>query len=1366
MQVFTRLGLHLSVLVAVLSPVHTYSAFMDGKLSSQADFNVSPEGFVGIFGNIGAAVVDTTATAARFSQNLVSLDLMNAIDDVGGVFSKGSADEILVQFSGHIPAILESASSWQTKPSTSATLKSYFTDKKLSLDEAKALFSHVMSQSHKTPEEKKAVFQALQQAMLTIKSGAPGLSTAALGQSFAASMKKAIDAAHKPMPVFGNPLAERRRLAISKAFFHSLIQQHGTHLVRGQFEVFRKSLLKNGLTISPLTDAQATSLLNAVAEDFNLESCFNQAKDQKEILDCLKNLSSQQTRILGVVLDLSRGWLAGGEMKISFRNGSLPKAIDIGKILQESLKSQSAAVSDLRRRGEITSVNQILNDFSRRIGQVLGDDFVSRLASGSSPHLQSGLQTLIHNFTTQAKLVPDDNDNLMAYFKDTFRAADFEKPHTPLDKKIRPALQKSLQMTSSKAAVLGMVLERSGFTSDAIKSILTTYNSLQKNSRLATQPPSLKEFLKAFDRDYVHITKIPSDISAIKYLKSLGAPESTVFNSLMAKFQASGSALLGVIHDCRGIQGTPACRLESESKIADVVDMVEKAYSALKNSPQILSQCNGTKDKLLNEVFSNIPLLKTNLIKSPSEILTLLKNDSIQNELHCLAAGAALAKGLSAHQALWIFESLQREKANLPNSGVVDLLVGYLRNSTKDPLVERKLSNALSQHAKSIAFDMARQAAQQRLSGWGADELSKVENFLGRVIDNIPLQKIMEESPGTLSEKISDLINKPLEANAWLDVALKDSIRKELESAQTQSDFFNVMLEVADKDPNNSLNKMAPGITTILRDAHRKRAAGLPIPEGVRSFLDSYDSTVAGALQYVPTQQSLMDFVKNFGQNRSQVASRVLRDNAGGLRDLFMSFLSCDYDSTKTLCQSCRGESGRWIYRDPKTKKATILADKNFGLVLQLLKSGMNSIADSEVATVCRKEIPRVMEALVKELSIGGRAQGSADSGLVFDILKQPTFSKAQHCVLAGSLDKMFLSQFRSKSFQPELMARLGLAALGTNSNLSLFKVDGGFVFKVLSRMGDHAKAKEFSHELWDSLKELSVESNESTRQRFKDSVGDFSRFAIAASIMDPLVAAQLLGTKDISLLETDFNTWDALGRKTVACVKNHYSQAISPVAYFVAEQYSGLWSYTQVPWVKHGTRSTGAPQVENGAETNPDTELCADSVESKSKESNQNKKDRPWLDYAYVGNYDRIHTQMQQFHGRSTPFLKDLNSVEQIKSRASDIQKIFVASLERLKNKDTTGAASAMGDVQRVAQNIPEGLRLGRHLKESLDFPIQEISMAFDSYKKSPTPQSKQNLERLLKNHCPKNILESSWDNLGPADESTFGSPGLTQQH
>ncbi|MEO5668420.1 MAG: hypothetical protein ABIR96_10200, partial [Bdellovibrionota bacterium] len=222
-------------------------AFMTGPVVSRSPRDMNPaRGALNLIGDIGVSVVDTLAQTTRFTSNLFTLDIEGAFSNLGQIVSKRSVDSLMIQFVQNLPQVLEQDLYVRYSSSSDEAVGSYFTDSKLDPMETAALLNYVLKSNGRSPADAKRIVRELKEAVATMQKGG-NKSSQQLGLELGASMKSAMDQAPKPLPILGNPLNSKRRMAISKGFLHGMIQTQGVPYARGTIDDYLEKGKAGGL---------------------------------------------------------------------------------------------------------------------------------------------------------------------------------------------------------------------------------------------------------------------------------------------------------------------------------------------------------------------------------------------------------------------------------------------------------------------------------------------------------------------------------------------------------------------------------------------------------------------------------------------------------------------------------------------------------------------------------------------------------------------------------------------------------------------------------------------------------------------------------------------------------------------------------------------------------------------------------------------------------------------------------------------------------------------------------------------------------------------------------------------------------------
>jgi hypothetical protein len=1365
--------------------------FMTGPVVANSPTNLNPaRGALNLIGDVGVSVVDTLAQTTRFTSNIFTLDIEGAFMNLGQVFSKRSIDSILVQFVENLPAVLEKDLHKQYKPSADVAVGQYFTDSKLDAKETAALLNYVLKANGRSPADAKRLVAELKETAATMQKGG-NKSAAKLGQEMGQSMRLAMAAAPKPLPIIGSPLNEKRRLAISKGFLHSVVQTQGVPYARGNITVALEKGKAAGLEVTGLSDSMIRSTMDNAVENLGLRKCLELAKNNDELMACANTVSSNKNKITGSALETLGPQLANGKLKITLDNPQIGSKIDLGKHLAGAISANASEVKKLEATGNNESLNKVVNHAAQSITKDVGGKVVdSKLApafantADGEKRVKAWGQTVVDRFAGRLKLL-QGGDALVAQVQGLLgggaaNAAD----NKLLDGRIRGPFTATLADPEAKAALLGIFLEKTPLSSELRSELHKTYAAAIKKKPFvlpATLPEGLRGFLQSFEASLDKVAQVPESLTTIGYLKDLMNPNSTSLNKIVADFGPGASGLVSFYVDCK--PSDKHCD-SLQAPFKDYIQVLRDAKSGLKGK-SFASTCSDSGPQLVSELFAGVRQMDVNVKQAPHDAILALASERSQESVDCLLSGLAAAKGFPNAEVERLHEVLAESRVKRPGDRqeLVASLHGYLGSPEAGGPAQTDLLAKTEAISKDLVRDYARGHVED-FAARGSNKMSKVmaqpgnvalaQGVADRLIDNTDL--IDENTSLPLKDYAKAIAESPLKANTPIDKSIQAGLDKTLAEPETRRDLLGITLGIDD----TLLSKRAggvigPGLERRIKDAYAGADLTGETPKfqssvspGVQSFLRGFDSSTRNLASHRGEDQSALKFLADFAKPESRLVDKLIAEQSGGVRDLIMSLISCKSASQNELCAGCQGDKGNWILMDRKTGTSEVLANAPMGQVLALLKVGLRSSMSDSMNKTCQAAIPATIERIVAQpKSNPGALSVLQDPGLFLDALARSENQTALNCIVANFAETKVLSQIRSKHVGTEAGLRSILSYIGVPENVALFELSGERLFETFEKRNANPTILKRKSDLVAALKTTLKTDTSKNRHATAIALQDLSRTMIVSTISD---ADMAYGLANGSQFPSALRAWadssnNTLARATIMCMDRHYQGGLMPAALYAGEDASRLITRALDPWIRagEGGRRLAVGNEDQGAlvgsEINPPAgaasagpapasaaaaEACVDTVAAAAGGAIIGPKataptSTTLTKTLWVGGYDHTLRDFQEVSRSQGSAYLSKSGEAQVLGHTKNYQ----ALLNHIRMRDDivgkgSGVTDKLGDALFEVQSAgAPGKDAAMHLKKVLNFPAAKLVAALQAYKDSGSNQNAEAVRQILYNNC-----------------------------
>jgi hypothetical protein len=1363
------------------------SEFMTGPVVANSPTNLNPaRGALNLIGDVGVSVVDTLAQTTRFTSNLFTLDIESAFMNLGQVFSKRSVDAILVQFVENLPTVLEKDLHKQYKPSADVAVGQYFTDSKLDAKETAALLNYVLKANGRSPADAKRIVSELKEAVSTMTKGG-NKSASKLGQELGQTMRMAMDAAPKPLPIIGSPLNEKRRLAISKGFLHGVVQSQGVAYARGSVNAALEKGRAAGLEVTGLSDGMIRDTMDNALENLGLRHCLELARNNADLIECANTVTANKNKITGSALESLGAPLKSGKLQITLDNPQIGSKVDLGRHLAGAISANSSEVKQLESTGNNESLNKVLNHAAQSITKDVGGKVVdSKLAPAfaSSPdgekRVKAWGQTVVDRFASRLKLLKG-GEALVSQVQGLLGGgAANAGDNKVLDGRIRQPFTETLADPEAKAALLGIFLEKTPLSPELRNELHKTYAAALKKKPLvipSSLPEGLRGFLQGFDSSLEKVGKVPDSLTTIGYLKDLMNPKSTSLNKIVADFGPGASGLVSFYVDCK--TGDKYCD-SLQSPFKEQIQVLRDAKSGLKGK-SFASGCADSAPQLVSEVFSGVRQMDVNIKQAPQDAILALASERSQDSVDCLLSGLAAAKGFPNAEVERLHEVLSESRSKRPGDRqeLIESLHGYLNAPEAGGPAQRDLLAKTEAISKDLVRDYAHGHVED-FAARGTNKMSKTlaqpgnvavaQGIADRLIDNTDL--VDENTNLPLKDYAKAIAESPLKANTPIDKSIQAGLDKTLADPETRRDLLGLTLGIDD----TLLSKRAggvigPGLERRIKDAYAKADLSGETPKfdasvspGVQSFVRGFDTSVQNLGAHRGDDQSALKFLADFSKPESRLVDKLIAEQSGGVRDLVMSLISCKSAAQNELCAGCQGDKGNWILMDRKTGTSEVLANAPMGQVLALLKMGLRSSMSDSMNKTCQAAIPATIERIVAQPKANTGTLGVLqDPGLFMDAMARPENQTALNCIVANFAETKVLSQIRSKHVGTEAGLRSILSHIGVPENVALFELSGERLFETFEKRNANPTILKRKSDLIAAIKTGLKSDTSKNRHTTAIALQDLSRTMIVSTISD---ADMAYGLANGSQFPSALRTWaessnNTLARATIMCMDRHYQSGLMPAALYAGEDASRLITRALDPWIRagEGGRRLGedgaAPQVASSGGPAPAAvaaaEACVDTLapaaggtaigplSAKSKSTTLTKT-------LWVGGYDHTLRDFQEMSRSEGSQYLTKSGEAQVLGHTKDYQTL----LNHIRMRDDivgkgSGVTDKLGDAIFEAQNAGVPAKdAAMHLKKVLNFPAAKLVAALQAYRDSGSNQNAEAVRQILYNNCSE--IWSQW--------------------
>jgi hypothetical protein len=1358
---------------------------MRGSLvtSTPADRNPG-RAVVNFVGDVGMSAVDTIAQTTRFTSNILSLDPEAAFANIGQLVSRRSVDSMMVELVQHLPVVLEHDLHKRYRASSKSMIKEYLTDGNLDAHKAAAVFSYLLMSGGQSEAEADRIAEELKTTCETMRRGSGNKSSVRLGQELAGSLISAINSAPKPLPLIGNPLNARRRLAISKGFLHSVLQTQGVAYTRGTLQGTIESAADVGIRVTGLSDQILHGTIDNIFRNFGTRDCLENAKTNADLVKCVDQVSSNRNRIVGSALESLAPALSSGQLKIDYRNEQFEGVVNLGSHLSRSLSQNQSSLQGLRSAGRPEHLNQIVNEAVSNVTRDVGEriasaHLVARLGDGdeeSSRRLGAWSQTLVNEFSKRIRLL-EGGEDFVKQIESILGGHPELSENRILDTKIRRPFKDTLDQPEAKHALLGIFLEKTPLSLEAKEALMTSYLEALRSGRnplsfSSTLPEGFQAFLNGFDSTVARVANVPPSQTTIAYLSDLIDPESVFLNRLVSDLGPAGSGLFRHYLNCKS--GDPLCDslLEPFSKYMDVIREATRGTvgTAFEDA------CRNRILQISNEMFIGIDSMERNVGKHPRDVILGLASRRSQESFDCLLSGLARAKGFPVGESNRLYQALDGSLAFSPEirEDIVQSLHAYVASSETGGVQQRQL--LASSHA--LVKEVMRGYAHGHVNDFVNRGNSRVQRLLrseanqrittdvvNRLVANINF--IDENTPLSLAEYGQKLAESPLRAGTEIERSMAAGLKKTLEEPATRRDFLSLALGLDRALESRPRGFLGPGLERRIVEAYQRADLSGAKPvfregtnSGVASFLTSFDSAVRGLGDRREPDESVLMFMANVTKPESRVIEDLIGDQAKGLSDLVMSLISCREGSSE-LCRGCLGDKGNWIIVDPATGMTEVLANAPVGHVLHLLKTGLRPGLNALQSETCRAAIPALVENVTAHPKTHpGSSSVLQDPTIFLDALALPANQTALNCIVSNFADQKLLTPLRSAHVGTESMIRELFKHVGVPGDAGLFELSGERLFETLEKRNDNPELLRQKSDFLSKLKTGFRDDTSSNRHETVMAFQDLTRSLILGTMSDSDMAYAVSNGQSVPQSLRIWAEGNTLAQIALRCMDHHYQLGFLPGAMYAAEEGSRLVSSSLRPWIDAGPGGRGvrAPAATNAATaqspissattSTAGLEACVSNVSSASGRP----ASHPAMPRLWVGSYTQTLAQFQALNRAEFSATLRPRARTQVLALASDYQ----TALNHLRSRSQIVGSPTGGVIDRSIERIgtatfelrhagPEGLRVAKHMKEVLTFPAAEMLRHLDALRASPTTENRSKLRYFVTEHCPQ--VWDRWD-------------------
>ena len=802
------------------------------------------------------------------------------------------------------------------------------------------------------------------------------------------------------------------------------------------------------------------------------------------------------------------------------------------------------------------------------------------------------------------------------------------------------------------------------------------------------------------------------------------------------------------------------CKVLDE-KYQKVIDHIRETREALSRSnafPECASRFKGL-------VHTTLSFSQDRIKEVASDPLLLIKahggSDS-QKTFNCYTAGQALKGNFPLSETKRLFAALERESSNNParRSRLMDELYGYLRNKDT-PEGQKHKSNLLSllqDTTRTLAKDYVDQhidahaqrsdIAAQVFSGEDGNGVTKdlVHRFIDRT--NIVDPNTTEDLDAYLKQITS---RSPTTANSHIDKALQNGLESTLQDPQTRKDFLRLALEFNSPESSGKAGLLGPALEKQLLDAYEgadfsQNPPRLPpnTPKGVASVLRSFDHSVQNLSKKRGQNESVLSFFSRVASPNSRILDSLLAENSKGVSDLFMSMIRCD-GTNDDICRGCLGSQGNWIIPGKKGAAPQVLLSAPAGQVINFLKLGMRAQFSNANTKKCHAAIPSFVESVVAQAGDPKNTNSILrDPSNFLEALKQPGNQTAFNCIISNYAEQNVFGDLRSKGIGFEAGMRELLNKTGVSRESGLYQLTGDTLFESLERHNSNPKMLQLKSDFVNSTRQLSRDDSQTNRHNLRSSAADLISGSVLSTLSDPEFSHRVLAGTDIprARLKAKKNAWADV---ILQCIERKYSESLTPVALWAAEDVATKFKRSMSPWVDAANPRNFAhqaiPQTSGSARTPtsmPVTpEVCAKSLSSSTPTATRSSSGAPAV---WVGGYNHtLRLQQDIAKGQARATLSSRGQ-SRILDRSDDYRTFF----NHLQTRSTIvgkgkGATSWVGDrIFEVDHTAGEAVGVVNDLRKAISFPEQKLISKLDEYLANPTPKNMDRMLELINKHCP----------------------------
>ena len=1369
--------------IVCLAQVPSYAAtrgfFMTSPVitSTPADRNPA-RGAVNLVGDVGFAVVDTLAQTSRFTSNLLTLDIEGALDNLGQVISKRSVDEVMSQFVENLPTVLEQDLNHIYRPSAEVAVGQYFTDSKLDPAETAAILNYALGEAKRkaalegrTLDTKKIVSELKNSANL-MKRGANNKSSEQLGKELGASMRTAIAAAPKPIPIVGNPMNSKRQVAIAKGFIHNLVQTQGVAYVRGTVEGYGTQVREAGVEMTGLSDPMIRSTINNAVTNLNIDGCLQQARTREQLFACGERALDNKNKIIGSTLATLGPELKSGRLKITLDNPQFDRQVDIGRNLADVIRSNARDVRELEKTGSNATLNKIINgtvsSTAREIGtRVVAAQVVSHFAD--SPESQAKVkawgQVVVDKFTGRLRVLQGGQEliaQVQALLKGGPNGLD---DNAALDRRLRAPFKETLGDAEVKAAMLGIFLEKAPVTQALRDDLLRAYKEGLRRKPVViggTIPAGLKDFLVSFDEAIAKVGQVPGSTTTLKHLKGLIDLESTALNKILVEASPNASSLFAFYINCKS---SDAYCDSLQEPVKSQVALLRQAQAGTVGT-SFEAQCRDVGPVLVEELFKGIEAMDRNVVKSPQDAILGLASRRSQQAADCLISGLAKAKGVEKTEVERLHSVLSESLETRPEDRqeLVESAHAYLSH----PRAGGQAQKDLIEKTEAIGKDLAKDFVHKRLQDFAAadNDAAKIRNIfkdpenmritnglVDRMLKNTDI--LDGDTQMTLKDYASALAESPMSSGSPTDRSIQAGLKKTINDPATRRDILNLVLGVDDALlPNRLGGLLGPGLERRVKEAYANAdfSSGTPrfddsVSPGIQSFLKSFDASVREIDKHRKPEDSAVKFFADMLKPESKTLDAVIAEQGKGASDLIMDLISKKKGDANDLCGGCLGNKGSWIKVDPQTGTTEVMAAAPVGYLLDMLRAGMRPGADESMNRTCQAEIPKAIANIVAQPKANPSAPGVLeDPGLFLDAFKDIRNQTALNCLIANYAEAKILAKARVSFVDNEAEARKLFAHMGVPGNPGLYEVSGKTIFDALQKRNTNSELMNRKSDLVGKLKSELRNDTRQGRHELAVSLQDLTRSVLVGTVTDPEFAYGLVNGERFP---KDLRQWvqtqpsSSLVQSALQCIDAHYTKGLMPLALYAGEDMSRFVNQVVRPWVEEAPGSRSVAQT--AAASSDSVEACVDKgllVSGGAGGGALLERASPGgpslVPPNWVGGYAHTLKDAQDLSkAENSPHLTTRGEASVLRT-AGDYQKLF----NHLRSRDQivgrgAGGYSAGDALYEMRNAAPEVLRAYGHLKSVVAFPDENFISAMKDYKSSASERNHEALKALVSSNC-----------------------------